>query len=145
MTRSIRRPATPEQLAERALRRPSSTLWLNFVSVVTHRFDDALAFYVTTLGLTLRTVELDPANPSRLRAVLVDAEDRDVLEIIQAGDTDGAGPNVGRLAFSLPRRAWLLLRARLDVQHYPYRLEGDDLFIEDADGIVLRVTPLGEC
>jgi catechol 2,3-dioxygenase-like lactoylglutathione lyase family enzyme len=143
---SSRRPATSQQLAERVLRRPSSALWLNHVSVVTRRFDDALAFYVSTLGLTLRAVELDPACPTRLRAVLVDAEDRDVLELVQAADDgDAAAANVGRLAFSLPRRAWLLLRARLDAQGYPYRLTGDCLLIEDADGILLRVTPLGEC
>ncbi|HLT48418.1 MAG TPA: hypothetical protein VK002_14385 [Rubricoccaceae bacterium] len=138
------RPATAQQLAERVLRRPSSALWLNHVSVVTRRFDAALTFYVTTLGLSLRAVELDPACPTRLRAVLVDAEDRDVLELVQADD-GAEGPNVGRLAFSLPRRAWLLLRARLDAQGYPYRLTTDCLLIEDADGILLRVTPLGEC
>jgi catechol 2,3-dioxygenase-like lactoylglutathione lyase family enzyme len=139
------RPLTSQQLAERVFRRPSSALWLNHVSVITHRFDDALTFYVSTLGLTLRAVELDPACPTRLRAVLVDAEDRDVLEIVQADADHADGPNLGRLAFSLPRRAWLLLRARLDTQRYPYRLANDCLLIEDADGISLRVTPIGEC
>ena len=139
-----RRPATSKQLAERVLRRPSSAIWLNHVSVATRRFDEALAFYVSTLGLTLRAVELDPACPSRLRAVLVDAEDRDVLELVQQDDGD-PGVNVSRLAFSLPYRAWLLLRARLDAQDYPYRLTGDRLLIEDTDGIVLCLTPLGDC
>lgn len=140
------RPASSEQLAERVLRRPSSALWLNHVSVTTRRFDDALAFYVSILGLSLRAVELDPACPTRLRAVLVDAEDRDVLELVQA-DEEGEvpGTNVGRLAFSLPRRAWLLLRVRLEAHDYPYRLTNESLFIEDADGLLLRVTPLGDC
>jgi catechol 2,3-dioxygenase-like lactoylglutathione lyase family enzyme len=139
-----RRPATSQQLAERVLRRPSSAIWLNHVSVGTRRFDEALTFYVSTLGLTLRAVELDPACPARLRAVLVDAEDRDVLELVQQDDA-GEGVNVSRLAFSLPHRSWLLLRARLDAQGYPYRLTGHRLVLEDADGIVLCVTPLGDC
>ncbi|MDX1419802.1 MAG: VOC family protein [Rubricoccaceae bacterium] len=140
------RPASPQQLAERALRRPSSALWLNHVSVTTRRFDESLAFYVSTLGLSLRTVELDPASPTRLCAVLVDAEDRDVLEIVQADDeAEAPGTNVGRLAFSLPRRAWLLLRVRLEAQDYPYRLTNECIFVEDADGLLLRVSPLGEC
>src|SRR5690606_27628994 len=139
-------PVTVQQLAERVFRRPSSALWLNHVSVVTRRFDEALSFYVATLGLTLRLVELDPTCPTRLRAVLVDAEDRDVLALVQAdGEADALGPNVGRLAFSLPRRAWLLLRIRLDAQDYPYRLTNESILVEDADGILLRVTPLGEC
>jgi catechol 2,3-dioxygenase-like lactoylglutathione lyase family enzyme len=146
---SSRRPATSKQLAERVLRRPSSALWLNHVSVGTRRFDEALTFYVSTLGLALRAVELDPACPTRLRAVLVDAEDRDVLELVQQDDADPGtadpGVNLSRLAFSLPRRSWLLLRARLDAQGYPYRLTGDRLVVEDADGIVLCVTPLGDC
>ena len=142
---SSRRPATSQQLAERVLRRPSSAIWLSHVSVSTRRFDDALTFYVSTLGLALRTVELDPVCPTRLRAVLVDAEDRDVLELVQRTDAETLGVNVSRLSFSLPRRSWLLLRARLDAQGYPYRLAGDRLHVEDADGIALCVTPLGAC
>lgn len=142
---STRRTATVQQLAERVFRRPSSALWLSHVSVVTQRFDEALEFYVATLGLTLRAVEVDPAAPTRLRAVLVDAEDRDVLEIVQADDSD-AEPvaNVSRLSFQLPHRSWHLLRARLDTQRYPYQLAGGVLNFEDADGILLRVTPIGD-
>jgi catechol 2,3-dioxygenase-like lactoylglutathione lyase family enzyme len=141
---SSRRPATSQQLAERVFRRPSSAIWLNHVSVVTRRFDEALVFYVSTLGLTLRAVELDPSCPTRLRAVLVDAEDRDVIELVQDDGDGGPVANVGRLSFSLPRRAWLLLRARLDAQSYPYRLTTDCILVEDADGIVLRVSPLSD-
>ena len=137
--------ATSEQLAERAFRRPSSTIWLNHVCVSSPRFDEALRFYVSTLGLTLRTVEIDPTEPSRLRALLVDAEDRDILEIQEHQDDEREVANVSQLGFSLPRRSWLLLRARLDAQSVPYRLTGDCLLVEDVDGILLRVAPLGEC
>ncbi len=140
-----RRTVTHEYLAERALRRPSSTIWLNHVCVTTTQFDEALNFYVATLGLSLRTVELDPTQPSRLRAVLVDAEDRDVLELIEGDPSVVAPTNVSQLGFSLPRRSWQLLRARLDTQEHPYRVSGDSLLFEDTEGIVLRVQPLGEC
>ncbi len=139
-----RRAATHEQLAERALRRPSSTIWLHQVRVTTRHLDEALAFYVTTLGLTLRAVELDPAHPTRLRAILVDAEERDVLEIVEGGD-EAPIANLSQLGFGLPRRAWHLLRTRLDTQEVPYRLSGDCLLLRDADGILVRVQPLGEC
>lgn len=136
---------THAYLAERALRRPSSTIWLNHVCVTTTQFDEALNFYVATLGLSLRTVELDPTQPGRLRAVLVDAEDRDVLELIEGDPNVKAATNVSQLGFSLPRRSWQLLRARLDTQEHPYRVSGDALLFEDTEGIVLRVQPLGEC
>lgn len=146
-----RRP-TPLDLAERALRRPSSTIWLHRVRVASRRFDDALAFYAGTLGLTLQTVGLDPARPTRLRALLVDAEGRDVLELVEAdrepaaepGDEPAGPAAVSQLAFCLPRRSWLLLRARLDAQSYPYRHTGEALTLQDADGLVLRVEPLEE-
>lgn len=137
-----RRSSTNEYLAERALRRPSSTIWLNLVSVYTNKFDDALSFYVSTLGLSLRTVEVDPTNPNILHAVLVDAEDRDVLELIQADEIPGGATGFGEMRFSLPKRAWLLLRARLDAQDYPYRLSGDYLNLRDVDGRLLHVSPL---
>ena len=140
-----RRQITHEYLAERALRRPSSTIWLSNVSVCTSQFDKALNFYVSTLGLALRAVDLDPTNPSRLRAILVDAEDSDVLELIEADPDTELPANVSRLGFSLPRRSWQLLRARLDAQEHPYRLSGDSLLFKDTEGIVLRVQPLGEC
>ena len=140
-----RRIVTHEYLAERALRRPSSTIWLNHVCVSTTQFDEALNFYVATLGLSLRTVELDPTEPSRLHAVLVDAEDRDVLELVESDPAVETPTNVSQLGFALPRRSWQLLRARLDTQEHPYRLTGGSLLFEDTDGIVLRVQPLGEC
>ena len=142
---SPRRATTPQQLAERALRRPSSAIWLNHVCVATADFDAALNFYVGTLGLSLRTVETHPVNGTRLRAILTDAEDRDILELLEAAAPAEPVANVGQLGFSLPRRSWLLLRARLDAQDVTYRLADDCLFLEDTDGIQLRVQPLGDC
>jgi len=113
--------------------------------VSTSQFEKALDFYVSTLGLSLRTVELDPTQPSRLHAILVDAEDRDVLELVEADASKPASTNVSQLGFSLPLRSWQLLRARLDTHEHPYRVSGDSLLFEDTDGIVLRVQPLGEC
>ncbi len=139
-----RRCVTHEHLAERALRRPSSTIWLNHVRVSTTQFEKALDFYVSTLGLSLRAVELDPTEPSRLHAILVDAEDRDVLELVESDRAVDVPTNVSQLGFSLPLRSWQLLRARLDAHDHPYRKSGDSLLFEDADGMVLRVQPLGE-
>lgn len=140
-----RRKTSHEYLAERALRRPSSTIWLNHVCVSTTQFEKALGFYVSTLGLSLRTVELDPTQPSRMHAILVDAEDRDVLELVEADGGTQTPTNVSQLGFCLPRRSWQLLRARLDTHEHPYRVSGDSLVFQDTDGIVLRVQPLGEC
>src|SRR5688500_17927726 len=135
------RPSTLE-LAERAFRRPSSTIWLHRVRVATQRFDEALQFYVGTLGLTLRTVELDPARPAHLRALLTDAEARDVLELVEV-DADGyTETRLSELAFCLPRRTWQALRVRLETQGYTYALSGGALSFADADGLPLRVEAL---
>lgn len=120
-------------------------IWLSHVQVTTRHLDEALDFYVNTLGLTLRTLELDPAHPTRLRAILVDAEERDVLELAEALDTESPVANLSQLGFGLPRRSWQLLRARLDTRDVPYRQSGDCLVIKDVDGITIRVQPLGQC
>jgi glyoxylase I family protein len=135
------RPSALE-LAERALRRPSSTIWLHRVRVGTRRFDEALQFYVGTLGLTLRTVELDPARPAHLRAILTDAEARDVLELVEAAPGAGVASGLSELAFCLPRRAWQALRVRLETQGHPYAVSGTALTFADADGLPLRVEAL---
>jgi catechol 2,3-dioxygenase-like lactoylglutathione lyase family enzyme len=137
---------TALDLAERAYRRPSSTIWLHRVRVGTCRFEEALQFYVGTLGLALRTVELDPGRSPYLRAVLVDAEARDVLELVEADGGAGgvAGAALHGLTFGLPRRAWQLLRTRLDTQGYPYTLSPTVITLHDADGLRLRVEPLDE-
>src|SRR5688500_18121230 len=137
------RPSTLE-LAERAFRRPSSTIWLHRVRVATRRFDEALQFYVGTLGLTLRTVELDPARPTSLRALLTDAEARDVLELVEADAQSAIDTQFSELAFCLPRRSWQALRVRLETQGYAYDLSGGALAFADADGLALRVESLQE-
>jgi hypothetical protein len=137
------RPSALE-LAERAIRRPSSTIWLHRVRVVTRRFDDALGFYVGTLGLTLRAVDLDPARPAYVRAILIDAEGRDVIELVEADEAGVADSRLGELTFCLPRRSWQALRARLETQGSTYQLAGSALLFSDADGLPLRVEALGE-
>ncbi len=144
MSFSLSRQPSVLELAERAIRRPSSTIWLHRVRVATQRFDDALQFYVGTLGLTLRTVELDPARPTQLRALLTDAEARDVLELVEL-DVDGANhTRVSELSFCLPKRSWQALRARLETQGYPYAVTAGALAFSDADGLPLRVEALSE-
>jgi catechol 2,3-dioxygenase-like lactoylglutathione lyase family enzyme len=137
------RPSAIE-LAERAIRRPSSTIWLHRVRVVTRHFDDSLSFYVGTLGLTLRAVDLDPARPAHVRAILIDAEGRDVIELVEADDAGVADPRLGELTFCLPWRSWQALRARLETQGHNYQASDRALTFSDADGLPLRVEALGE-
>ena len=131
----------PDRSPERALRTPSSTVWLGHVCVATPRFEEALAFYVGTVGLAVRTIETHPLYPSQLRALLVDAEGRDVLELLEAEGAAEEAPamNVSQLSFRLPRRVWFLLRVRLNVQEIDYTQHGDCLYVRDADGILLRI------
>ena len=135
---------SPLRLAERALRQPATTVWLDHVSLVTARFEAALEFYVSVIGLQLRTIEAHPAQPTRLRAVFIDAEGRDVLELVEAAE-DEAAPARGHLGFSLPRRSWHLLRVRLDARDVAYDEVGPRLHVRDADGTLVKVTALGDC
>ena len=144
-------PSTPQpiarpsdlELAERAFRRPSSIIWLHRVRIGTRQFDDALQFYVGTLGLTLRTVELDPVQPTRFRAILTDAEARDVLELVEMESYEpGITAGIGALSFALPRRSWMALRIRLGAQDYPFTVVGDALAFADPDGLALCVEAL---
>lgn len=138
---------TTLRLAERAIRNPASTIWLDHVCLTSHRFEDALKFYVRTLGLSLRTVEGHPFYPDRMRALFIDAEGRDVLEIIDGGDpdTETARLHLGQLGFALPKRSWMLLRARLDAQDVPYEETPDRLYFKDVDGTLLKIASLGSC
>ena len=132
---------TPHAAAERTLRKPSSAVWLRGVRVRTARFDDALAFYGTLLGLTLGGVRVHPVS-SALSAQMTDAEGHPILEIVEAADAaTGAGPE---LAFGMPRRTWQLLRARLDTQMWPYEATDDCLYVADADGTALRIESMGD-
>ena len=126
--------------AEQALRQPSSTLWLAAVALPVRDLEAALAFYVTVVGFRLRTVEAHPLRQGLLRAVLLDAEGRDVLELVEARPGEGGG--FTQLAFHLPRRAWTLLRVRLGVRGIPFAEAGGQLWIEDPDGVALRFEPL---
>ena len=82
-------PPTHEALAERALRNPASTVWLDHVCVLTAHFERSVAFYVGVLGLTLRTIEAHPLFPTRLRALLIDAEGRDIIELLESETQEG--------------------------------------------------------
>ena len=130
---------SPYRQAERALRKPSSTVWLQSVCVRTTRFDEALDFYVRTLGLTLDGVSIHPLTLAP-RAKMLDAEGNQVFELVEAeGD---ATRGVHELAFGMPKRTWHLLRARLAMQGVDYTEAGQSLWLEDVDGTTLRIEAL---
>ena len=135
-------PTSSRSILERALKNPSSTIWLGHICVTTSRFEEALGFYTGTLGLSMRTVERHPVHFDRLRAVMIDAEGRDVLELVEARDASERAASVSRLGFRLPRRSWHVLRARLDTQNYAYQEIDGHLVFQDCDGIELRVESL---
>lgn len=126
------------QQAERALRKPSSAVWLRSVSIRTARFDEALHFYERTLGLTLGRVDVHPLT-GRARARMLDAEGHTVLQIVEG---EGATPAVHELAFEMPRRTVLLLRSRLDLQNVPYTDAGSAVYLHDVDGTTVCVEAL---
>lgn len=135
-------PATldsPLRQAERALRKPSSAIWLRSVCVRTTRFDEALGFYVNTLGLTLGGIDVHPLT-TEARAQMLDAEGREVFELVESDDEAARG--VHELAFGMPRRTLTLLRARLGAQGVPYTDAGDTLYFKDVDGTSLRIEAL---
>ena len=132
---------SPLRAAERTLRKPSTAVWLQSVRVRTNRFDEALAFYGSLLGLSLRAVRVHPVS-TQLSAQMTDAEGNDVLELVEmTGEQVASGHE---LAFGMPRRTWHLLRARLDTQKWPYETSGDCLYLADADGTALRIESLGD-
>jgi catechol 2,3-dioxygenase-like lactoylglutathione lyase family enzyme len=124
--------------AERALRKPSSAVWLRGVALRTSRFDEALQFYTQALGLTLGDVGADPLS-ARVRAQMLDAEGRPVLQLVES---DGDAGGVRELAFGMPRRTVALLRSRLGLQGVRYTDAGGALYVEDPDGTTLRVEAL---
>jgi catechol 2,3-dioxygenase-like lactoylglutathione lyase family enzyme len=139
-------PSTSRTLAERALKRPSSVIWLGHVCVTTTRFEDALGFYAGTLGLSMRTVERHPIYFDRLRAVLTDAEGQDVVEIVEASEgakSETDDPVVNQIGFRLPHRTWRALRSRLQSTGVPYEQTAGVLALHDPDGIRLRIEPIG--
>ena len=124
--------------AERTLRKPSTAVWLRGVSVRTGHFDEALSFYVQSVGLTLGGVDIHPLT-AQARAHLLDGEGRRVLDLVEA---EGAAGHVGEIGFVVPRRVFALLRSRLDVQGIDYTEAGDALYLHDPDGTLLRVEAL---
>ena len=130
---------SPYRQAERALRKPSSAVWLRSISVRTARFDEALDFYVTTLGLTLGSLGVHPLT-AQPRAKLLDAEGNEVFELVEAEASAARGAY--ELAFAMPRRTVMLLRARLGVQGVPYQEAGGALFLRDVDETLLRIEAL---
>lgn len=135
-------PTSSRSILERALKNPSSTIWLGHVCVTTTRFEEALGFYAGTLGLSMRTVERHPVHFDRLRAVLIDAEGRDVLELVESGEAQTSTASVHQLGFRLPRRSWHVLRARLEAQGHAYEEIDGHLVLRDCDGVELRVEAL---
>lgn len=131
-------PATldsPFRQAERTLRRPSSAVWLRTVRLHTARFDDALEFYVTALGLTLGGVDVHPVTAAT-SARLLDAEGAAVFEL---HDDPGGAAGAHEFAFAMPRRTVTLLRARLTSAGITATDCGPVLSFADPDGNRLRV------
>ena len=110
---------------------------------MTTDLDEATAFYVDLLGLTLRTVEDDPVREGRKRAMLGDGTGQAVVELIEMPEM--AHPSVpGRgaihhIGFSLSSRDWHSLRSRLDAAGHSYQEVKGRLFVRDADGLVLEI------
>ena len=125
--------------AERALRKPSSAIWLRSVCVRTTRFDEALDFYVTALGLTLGGLGVHPLT-AQPRAQMLDAEGHQVFELVESDDDSARG--VHELAFGMPRRTVTLLRARLDLQGIRYTETPSAIYLRDVDGTLLRIEAL---
>lgn len=125
--------------AERALRKPSSTIWLRSVCVRTTKFDEALQFYDQTLGLTLGRLDAHPLT-GQARAQMLDAEGNTVFQLVESDDPTARG--VHELAFGMPRRTVLLLRSRLDLQNIPYTDAGSAVYLQDVDGTTLCIEAL---
>lgn len=116
---------------------------LDHASVMTTDLEEATAFYVDLLGLTLRTVEDDPVREGRKRAMLGDGRGRPVIELIEMTEMEhpsvpGRGA-IHHLGFRLTDRDWHSLRSRLDAANYGYQEVKGRLFVRDADGLVLEI------
>ena len=129
-------PSTPDSQI-------SGDVRLDHASVMTTDLEAAIDFYVDLIGLTLRTVEDDPIRDGRQRAMLTDAQDRDVIELIEMEEMQhpsvpGRG-GIHHLGFSLSPREWHSLRSRFDAADHPYEEVKGRLFARDADGLVLEI------
>ena len=133
---ATKNPSTPDPQI-------SGDVRLDHASVMTTDLDAAINFYVDLIGLSLRTVEDDPVREGRKRAMLRDAQDRDVIELIEMEEMQhpsvpGRG-GIHHLGFSLSPREWHSLRSRLDAADHPYEEVKGRLFARDADGLVLEI------
>ncbi|MEO1477037.1 MAG: VOC family protein [Bacteroidota bacterium] len=129
--------------AERAFRKPSTTVWLGSIALCTDCFDEAIAFYVGTLGFHLRSMAPHTADSTFMQAFLVDADGQDVLELIEVPPMPLGARSVTQLGFRLPQRTWQLLRVRLLAQEYPFTEVGDAVFLEDPNGVMLKMESMG--
>lgn len=116
---------------------------LDHASIMTTDLEAAVSFYEKLIGLSLRIVEDDPVREGRERAMLTDAQDRDVVELIEMPEMEhpsvpGRGA-IHHLGFSLSPREWHSLRSRLDAANHPYEEVKGRLFVRDADGLVLEI------
>ena len=137
-------PDCPGMSADNRSARPeSASLRLTHAAVMTKRLDHAVAFYTDVLGLSLRGIEDDPIRKGRRRAMLVDDEGREILEVIEMEEL--AHPSIpGRggihhIGFHLPKTEWHALRSRLDAKGHGYDERHGRLFVRDADGLVLEI------
>ena len=130
-------------MAETEHSKTTAPIRLDHAAVMTTDLERAIAFYTDVLGLAVHVVEDDPIRKGRRRAMLYDADGRDVLELIEMPEMahsviPGRG-GLHHLGFRLPQRHWHALRARLDAASYPYQEVNHCLFIRDADGLVLEL------
>lgn len=122
---------------------PAVSVHLDHAAVMTTDLDDAIAFYVDILGLTLKVKEDDPVRDGRQRALLTDGNGQEVVEIIEMPEmahpsVPGRG-GVHHIGFHLSDRDWHALRSRMDAADYPYQEVKGRLFVRDADGLVLEI------
>jgi glyoxylase I family protein len=116
---------------------------LHHAAVMTSSLDDSLQFYTELLGLRLRVVEPDPIRKGRRRAILIDDEELEVLELIEMPEMShpvvpGRG-GIHHLGFRLARRDWQALRSRMDAASCSYHEVDDRLFVRDRDGLVIEI------
>jgi|GEM_PF-427521 len=122
---------------------PAAPIRLTHTALVTSTLENSIHFYVNVLGLRLRVKEEDPLRPGRMRAMLTDKDERDIIELIEFPEMPHASvPGRGAIhhvGFCLPQRDWHALRSRLDAAGYPYQEIENRLFIRDADSVVLEI------
>ena len=123
--------------------RAMGSIRLTHTALMTTHLETAIAFYVDILGLALRIQEEDPIRKGRNRAMLVDSEGQDVIEIIEMPELahssiPGRG-GIHHVGFRLTQREWHVLRSRMDAVGYPYQETDGRLFVRDADSVVLEI------